>query len=241
MSTDYSLAYCQVVQIIDAYRYLTEQELALLGNKATQKRMDDFVAGRIAAKQAIRTYLSLADHVVPSIFRNEMGEEAGKPFVHLDEGAALSLPSDSSLHVSITHADQKAYAAVSRIRIGIDNVTIEPYSNAFIAEVFHKEELYRWAEWLGVEHTHPLAICSGFAAKEAFLKWMGVGLRQALPMLQIIPLRHRQPDQKIGFFQQQFQAVCRITKDNSGQSKQWILDGYFSIESGQVIIMLLGE
>lgn len=241
MKAKFSLTYCPVTQSEEYLHALTPDERTLIGPKATHKRVGDFIAGRVAAKSAVRTFLSLEDHVVPSILRTEEGEEAGKPYVQLENQLAQAVVSQPAVHVSITHADQKAYAVVSNSRIGIDNVTIEPYSHAFIDEVFQPEELQAWADWLGVAPQHPLAVCSGFAAKEALLKWLGVGLRYSLPMIQVIPVTKEESNQPSDYFQNQFRAVCLTRCNGEGQSNEMTLNGFFTIEASQVIIMLLGE
>lgn len=233
MTEGFSLAFCPVSPSLQDLS-VTVCERELLSKKATLKRIGDFVAGRVAAKQAIRSYLSLPDSFPLSILRTEHGDEAGKPYAVTDSAAILP-----EIHLSITHADKKAYAAVSHTRIGIDNITIEPYSDAFIQDVFQPEELQAWTEWLGSDYNHPLAVCTGFAAKEAFLKWRGIGLRSTLPMTQIIPLS--QTVSQSSFFQKQFYAACYIHHEIGGAQELTILDGYFSIQEGQVIVLLTGE
>ncbi|WP_028399953.1 4'-phosphopantetheinyl transferase superfamily protein [Ectobacillus panaciterrae] len=236
MTRDFSLAFCPVTSMFDDAHFITKNERKLLGEKTTPKRIGDFIAGRIAAKHAVRSYLSLPEHIRLSILRTEQGEEAGRPYVVSDEAYILPL-----VHLSITHADKKAYAVASRSRIGIDNVTIEPYSSAFVEEVFQIGELKAWADWLGVELSHPLAVCSGFAAKEAFLKWMGVGLRYSLPMVQLTPFYKEQSMQQPSFFQKQFFAACCI-HNRTGDDPEWImLDGFFSLRNSQIIILLTGD
>ena len=237
MTSDFLLSFCSVPDRLryDTRKVLTPGEQALLGEKATSKRTLDFIAGRIAAKNAIRFYLKLNNDIPLSILRVEEGDKAGKPYAILEENN-----SSLDIHVSITHADGKAYAVVSRKPIGIDNVTIETYGSSFRNAVFQEGELQGWADWLGVHEQDSLAVCTGFAAKEAFLKWMDVGLRHSLPMIRISPIV--QPDAVLPnvFFQASFGAVCRISS-HSTEITACHLDGYYARVNGQVIIMMIGE
>lgn len=234
MTEGFSFAFCPVSPPRQDLSCITVSERQLLSKKATPKRIGDFIAGRVAAKMAIRSYLSLPDSFPLSILRMEHGNEAGKPCAVTDSGTILP-----EIHLSITHTDKKAYAAASRTRIGIDNVTIEPYNDAFVQDVFQPEELQAWADWLRSDRKHPLAVCTGFAAKEAFLKWLGIGLRGTLPMTQIIPLS--QTVSQSLFFQKQFHAACYVHHETGDAPELRILDGYFSIQDGQVIVLLTGE
>jgi len=238
MISDFLLSFCSVPDRLhyETRKVLTPREQALLGEKATPKRTLDFIAGRIAGKNAIRSYLKLNDDTPLSILRVEEGDNAGKPYAILEEHN-----SSLDIHVSITHADGKAYAAVSRIPIGIDNVTIETYGSSFGNAVFQEGELQGWADWLGVHEHDSLAVCTGFAAKEAFLKWMGVGLRHSLPMIRISPNVQSKSVNPYGFFQTSFGAVCRIGSDSTDKTACFHLDGYYTRVNGQVIIMMIGE
>jgi phosphopantetheinyl transferase (holo-ACP synthase) len=236
MSKDFSIAYCPVKTDMEYYHLLTEQEKELLSSKATPKRIADFCTGRVAAKQAVRSYLSLPESSKLSILREEKGEEAGRPYAVIDE-SETRLP----VFISITHADQKAYAVASSSRVGIDNVTLEEYGTAFVEEVFQKDELRAWSDWLGVDVDHPLAYCSGFAAKEAFLKWLGVGLRYSLSQLKITPIVHDKHNQNNDVFERRFSATCcwQIrTKDNYRVVN---LEGYFMMQNSQVLLLMIGE
>jgi phosphopantetheinyl transferase (holo-ACP synthase) len=235
MTEGFSFAFCPVSPPLQALSCITVSERKLLSEKATPKRIGDFIAGRVAAKLAIRSHLSLPDSLPLSILRTEHGNEAGKPCAVIDDAGTI-LP---EIHLSITHADKKAYAAASHTRIGIDNVTIETYNDAFVQDVFQPEELQAWAAWLRSDCNHPLAVCTGFAAKEAFLKWLGIGLRGTLPMTQIIPLS--QTVSQSLFFQKQFHAACYVHHETGDAPELRILDGYFSIQDGQVIVLLTGE
>ncbi|MGD8189434.1 4'-phosphopantetheinyl transferase family protein [Brevibacillus ginsengisoli] len=238
MTADFSLSYCPVSPFLQLDE-LTQRERSLLSAKTSPKRMADFVAGRKAVKEALRSFLTLENTGNLSVLREEEGEEAGKPYVFLHDTATRS-----DVHVSITHADQQAYATASHMRIGIDNVTIEAYSSAFIEDVFRDGELAGWMNWLGVHPRHSLAICTGFAAKEAFLKWLGTGLRLSLSQIQITPVKqireldsHHSPNRSL-------EAICSVYDDhgmNAEAKQSFILKGLYEQKDGQVIFVLVGN
>lgn len=236
MTADFSLSYCQVSPTLQLDE-LTEHERSLLGAKASPKRMADFVAGRKAVKEALRSFFALEKTGNFSVLREEEGKEAGKPYVFLHDSAKRL-----DLHVSITHADQQAYAAVSQKRIGIDNVTIEEYSPAFIEDVFRDGELAGWVEWLDVDASHPLAVCTGFAAKEAFLKWLGTGLRLSLSQIQITPVKQMGELYSHQSSHRSIQAVCCLYDDhgrNAEAKQSFTLKALYEEKYGQVIVVLV--
>ncbi|MGE5705081.1 MAG: 4'-phosphopantetheinyl transferase family protein [Clostridia bacterium] len=233
MRTDFSLGSCPIPPIPAAFSSLHADERELLGEKATPKRIADFTAGRIAAKRAVHSCLALPESEHVSILRVEAGPEAGKPYVKA--GNMCTEPMTETLHISISHADRMAYAVASHLRIGIDHVTIEPYSDAFSNDVFAKYELEEWANWLGVGPQDELVACAGFAAKEAVLKYVGTGLRYSLPQITVVPVFHKQTSDPHPFFQRRFRAALQLG------SSRGELDGYFAIKDGQVIVMVIGE
>lgn len=149
-------------------RSLHPSELALLSERATEKRRSEFVAGRMAAREALS--LLLGQNLDP-ILRDERGR-----------------PISAGAEISITHADGLAVAAAARFRMGIDLVSFEELSDAFSAEAFSPGELRSWEEWStseGIEYPRSIA----FSAKEAVLKWMGTGFSVPLQSIAICPAR----------------------------------------------------
>jgi len=105
--------------------------------------------------------------------------------------------------------------------------------------VFQEGEWQGWVDWLGVHEHEPLAVCTGFAAKEAFLKWMGVGLRYSLPMIHISSNVQSKSVHPYGFFQTSFGDVCRIVSDSTEKLACFHLDGYYTRVNGQVVIIMI--
>jgi acyl transferase domain-containing protein/NAD(P)-dependent dehydrogenase (short-subunit alcohol dehydrogenase family)/phosphopantetheinyl transferase len=138
--------------------WLTEDELAVLRVRGTERRQADRVAGRIAAKRALGA-LTGTD---PLTLRVD-NDDAGAPVV---VGAPV--------FVSISHREGHAVAVAATAPVGVDLEGIEPRSAAFQAEWLTARE----REACGGE---PLRVNLCWAAKEAVLKWLGTGLRgQAL-------------------------------------------------------------
>lgn len=160
------------------------EERELVTERTSAKRLDDFVAGRLAARRALD---SLAGSCDPGrwVGRDELGA------IHVRRGNAVV----GGWNVSITHADGLAIAAASERWVGIDVVTLEPAPAALRDETGVPEEHERFARWLEglgsegdcTEFTSVLL----FAAKEAALKWLGVGLHAGLLELALEPVDRR--------------------------------------------------
>lgn len=141
-----------------------EAEAALLSSNATDKRRREFAAGRYAARAAVRRLTGYEDVVI-------LRDAAGAPVIARGLGP---------VHVSISHADRTAVAVAARTRVGVDIVSVEDHGRPFVREAFATGELRSWARLLGCDQRSPLVACVAFAAKEAALKWLRVGLKAPL-------------------------------------------------------------
>jgi phosphopantetheinyl transferase len=136
------------------------------------KRADEWRAGRLAAKQA-----GMDTHPGTSLRDFDVrGDDKGKPRL-FREG------SDTGLHLSITHRDGLALAALSDAPIGIDLETIEERPQSFLEEAFAVPEL---KHLLAAADPKTEVACL-WAAKEAALKRAGVGLKADLRAHQVTP------------------------------------------------------
>ncbi len=160
-------------------RPLRPAEAALLGERAVAKRRDEFAAGRLAARAAAGALLGLDAASEALAVVRDAG--SGRPRLAL-HGRPLA-----AVGVSISHADGWAAAAACRQPVGLDLVTVEPLGTAFAAEAFAAGELDRWRAWLGDAWGLPMATAAAFAAKEAALKWLGIGLTVPLRSLVVSP------------------------------------------------------
>ncbi len=158
-------------------------EQALLSARATSKRRDEFVAGRLAARDALESFHAAQSGTrqAPFAVLAETGERQGCPQV-VDEGLR-ALP----IHVSISHCDSLAIAAAASVPLGIDLVRIEPQPAGFADEAFEPRELASWAVALDLDLDHPEVLAHAFAAKEALVKWIGRGFGLATREVTTIP------------------------------------------------------
>lgn len=151
-------------------------EQALLSPRATSKRRDEFVAGRLAAREAFERLVE-ADPRLPqpfAILAERSGDEQGRP---RPVGPDLRwLP----LHVSISHCATLALAVASEQPCGLDIVRVEPQPPGFGDEAFDPRELASWSVALDLEPEHPEVLAHAFAAKEALVKWVGRGFGLAM-------------------------------------------------------------
>lgn len=160
---------------------LARGERELLTARTSERRLRDFVAGRLAARRALDALEGRED---PErwVGRDTLGA------IHVARGA---LPSEGCF-VSITHADGLAIAAASTERLGVDIITLEAGSTALCEETGEPREHERFARWLelnrsGDRVSPELAPVVLFSAKEAALKWLGVGLHAGLREIELRP------------------------------------------------------
>jgi 4'-phosphopantetheinyl transferase len=158
-------------------------EQALLSPRATDKRRDEFVAGRLAAHEALEQLHQRAPNLGSSFaVVAETGERQGCPRVvdaHLRPLA---------IHVSISHCESLAIAVAAGVPVGIDLVRVEPQPASFAEEAFDPRELASWSVALDLDGDHPEVLAHAFAAKEALVKWLGRGFGMVLRQVTTIPV-----------------------------------------------------
>ncbi len=141
----------------DTTGWLSEEELAELRSRGTEKRVGDRIAGRIAAKRAVGA-LTGADPLTMEISNLASGE----PVVRID--------GEPGPQISISHSGGRAVALASRAeRVGIDLEQIEERHPAFLDEWFSEDERTLFAGDAAL-------ITTAWAAKEAVLKALGRGM-----------------------------------------------------------------
>ena len=164
-----------------ARRWLAERELTLLPPRSVEKRRCEFVAGRLAAKAAgarLRGVRPARDAFYTIVAD---GECAGRPIAV--DAARAPIP---AAHLSITHSAGVAVAAAAVTPVGVDLTPAEPCARSFDEEAFLDGELDAWQRLLGASPPARTR-AAAFAAKEAALKWLGVGLRAALHDVRVTP------------------------------------------------------
>ncbi len=210
-----------------AAQHLLDGELALLSPRATSKRFAEFVAGRIAARTAVRQLLSDSAQLPFSILREGNGP-TGCPKV------VLSDPQATPPHVSISHADGVAIAAAAFDRVGIDLVTIQSQSPSFIDETFDWRELEGWATWLQSEPASALTVTTAFAAKEAALKWLGAGFGIPLRGIEVAPDNTR-AEERTDFRASTRHLCIAVARPNE---PSWNLSSRYAQWDGRVAVAL---
>lgn len=147
-----------------------------------EKKREEWMLGRIAAKKAALKYLKKRKNTKASfksiIVRQEQG---GMPFFH------FNFKSKVSLSLSISHAFEIAFAAVEASREGIIGVDIEKvrsFKSKTIAAFLSKNEI-RQLQKEKIIHRN-FSITGYWSLKEAFLKALGCGLRKHPKTINII-------------------------------------------------------
>ena len=147
-------------------------EVDRLGPRAIGPRRASFVAGRRAARGALGRHWG----TLPEALRVD-AEASGRPQIWV---AGRRSPTQ----ISISHAGGWAIAAVSEAPLGVDLVELETLPESL--EAFAPGELARFRVVLP-NHDPRLALCIAFAAKEAALKWLGVGMALPLASVRVEP------------------------------------------------------
>lgn len=149
-------------------RYLAEPERAVF-DALTPRRKRQWLAGRVAAKDAIRQFVwQHTDHA--PVWPQEVC------IVNAESGAPLAQPHltatvPAGLYLSIAHKDRLAAAIVAETPVGIDIERIEPRDAGFVDMVFSLEECALLAG--GDPATE---FTRGWVAKEVAAKAAGTGL-----------------------------------------------------------------
>ncbi len=141
----------------DPADWLDADELAMLTARGTKRRVEDRIAGRIAAKRALSRLTGARAQAI------RIGTaSSGEPEVSVD--------GEPGPRVSISHAAGRAIAvAVSSGRVGIDLERIEARSDAFTTDWFTPAE----RKLAGTDAERQTILWS---IKEAVLKALGVGM-----------------------------------------------------------------
>ncbi len=149
----------------DAYRALSP------------RRQQEWLAGRIAAKDAARAarWGAFAAHhpaaPPPPLFPVEVAVETVE-----GGGARFGAGAGGGLHLSIAHAGGVAAAAVSaRGAVGVDLEPVAPREESWARAAFSEEERAR-LEGLAPAEGRALLLTAGWCVKEACAKRLGVGL-----------------------------------------------------------------
>ena len=150
--------------------WLSENETVRLSSFRFAKRRNDWRLGRWTAKCAIAASLKLPNDP-QSLRRIEIiPASTGQPEVTLHDQT-------ETVTISISHRGGFALCAVAPgdIKLGCDLETIEPRSDAFIADYFTAKEQKLIAQTSGADRS--LLVSLLWSAKESALKALHVGLR----------------------------------------------------------------
>jgi acyl transferase domain-containing protein/phosphopantetheinyl transferase len=147
-------------------RYLTASERATYDGLAPRRRRQ-WLAGRVAAKDAVRAWLR-DKRGIAAIYPQELrieNDANGAPRVL----ANITDTVPDTLHVSLSHKGSLAVAIVGERPVGIDIETIEPREESFLAMVFSAAER-RLLKDSDAEYAR------GWVVKEVAAKIAGTGL-----------------------------------------------------------------
>jgi phosphopantetheinyl transferase len=144
------------------------------------KRRQDRLAGRLAARAALTAFLPEEAARGARIAVRDEGLRLGQPYLP----ATASHP---ALELSISHAGERAIAAVGPGRLGVDLEQVLPRDEGFAGLAFSPAER-QGLPALGAHWRLPplFALTLQWCAKEAVLKWLGTGLRAPLQEVEVL-------------------------------------------------------
>jgi 4'-phosphopantetheinyl transferase len=151
-------------------QWLSTKERICLSGMRFAKRRADWRLGRWTAKHALAACLNLSTDIRALTFIEILSAPSGAPEVFLE-----GQPADAS--ISLSHRDGRALCSVApaRTSFGCDLETIEPRSNAFVADYFTASEKVLVTR-TPVEH-QSLIVALLWSGKESALKALHLGLR----------------------------------------------------------------
>jgi phosphopantetheinyl transferase len=157
-----------VTQAQDRATSLVASEREQIASLAVDKKKKERIAGRVAAAAALNELVGEA----PAVSVRESGPTAGQPFA-THEGAEIG--------VSISHAGGLAVAAATHGRVGID-VDVDVERSSELLEMAFSVVERRAIQGLAASAalSERSAVNLAWCAKEAVLKWLGLGLRAPL-------------------------------------------------------------
>ena len=141
-----------------------ERERILQFGSARRKR--EFAAGRVAARTLLAERLALPPAKVPLYVAADGAVEVG----------------GTSLHLSISHAGERAIAAVAERPVGADIERVVPRHPDLHRRFLNEAELAH-LDYLGLDRSHAYILC--WALKEAVLKGRRTGFRDSPRRLNI--------------------------------------------------------
>ena len=151
---------------------LTRSERRTLDTFTVETRCRDWLAGRVAAKRALRGAMRSCDRRVPPYNAIEIWNDTdGAPRFTVASQFRIyeSHQPPAALNISIAHADGAAVAGVADSNgagtIGVDIEPTKPLAAALLERVLHPNELAR----LSSDGDHPAALAL-WTAKEAVMK-----------------------------------------------------------------------
>jgi 4'-phosphopantetheinyl transferase len=148
--------------------WLSSGELLRLNTMRFAKRRTDWRLGRWTGKNAVARYLRLPDELDWLAEIEILSTSSGAPKVFFSHRPA-------DITISLSHRDGTAACAVAGfgVALGFDLETVEPRSDAFVADYFTSEEQSLVSG--AAEPDRLIALL--WSAKESALKALGAGLR----------------------------------------------------------------
>ena len=162
-------------------QWLNANEILRLNAMRIPKRRTDWRLGRWTAKQAVAACLNLPTELSTLADVEIRAASSGAPEVFLQDKPA-------EIAISLSHSSGTALCTLAppEINFGCDLETVEPRSDAFIADYFTVEERNLIAR--SSRQGRPLLLALLWSAKESALKALRVGLRFDTRCMSVSPV-----------------------------------------------------
>ncbi|HVE13790.1 MAG TPA: 4'-phosphopantetheinyl transferase superfamily protein [Elusimicrobiota bacterium] len=160
---------------------LSPDEASLLAGYTLPKRRKDWLAGRMAAKQAVRACLKDAGWDLSDDRIEVLKDESGAPLLRLPEGTPRP-----AISISHSRAGGAAAADLSGRPVGIDLEAVAPRARSFVETVLHPDER--------ADEPDAREVTRLWTLKEAVAKLLGTGLS-----IGMWDIRFVGPERKLSF------------------------------------------
>ena len=154
--------------------WLCADEMGLLAQFPVQKRQLEWLAGRLAAKQALNHYRNWLEAAVPHPVDMAIRRQPdGRPFV------------DERTYLSISHSRCQAVAAVANCPVGVDVESFDALQAGSIADLLAEQEVAAVATGQGCDRSQARTLI--WCLKEALFK--ACGQRAFVPFARAIQIQ----------------------------------------------------
>jgi phosphopantetheine--protein transferase-like protein len=164
--------------------FLTDDECALYTSLPTEKRKEEWLAGRVVAKILIGEWLGRLHNLPSSLVWRQFEVRNGRTGIPYVVFLKSFQNTQNTPLISLSHTGGTAIVALStQGKVGVDLIQKRSFSDAVANYFLDPKELLQLQNL--EEKSKQKALCLFWVAKEAYLKALGVGLTVPLKNIQV--------------------------------------------------------